>query len=158
MVDEQNIDRYEIEKSADGIRFNLAGQVAAENRSEYAWFDDKPATGINYYRIRVIENATGSHYTNIVSVNIKGSEGSMKVYPNPAKGGMIGLQWNNQPSGVYSIQLFNSGGKKLLSKTITHPGGSMFENIYLPKGSSKGVFYLSVYGNNTQQVLPIVVQ
>jgi hypothetical protein len=158
VADEQNIDRYEIEKSTDGTHFKVAGEVAANNSSEYTWFDNNPANGNNYYRIRVIENSNGIHYTNIVVVNIENNASSMRVYPNPAKESMIGLQWNNQPKGVYTIQLFNSGGKQLLSKTITHSGGSASENIYLPKGMSKGVFYLVVIGNNKKEILPVIVQ
>jgi hypothetical protein len=158
VVDEQNIVRYEIEKSTDGAHFKVAGDVAANNSAEYTWFDATPAIGNNYYRIKIVEKSNSSHYTRIVVVNMESNTSSMRIYPNPAKGNMISLQWTNQPKGVYTIQLFSSEGKQLLSKTIDHPGGSSSENLYLPKAVSKGVFYLVVRGNHSKQVLPVIVK
>lgn len=88
---EKSIDRYEVEKSADGSRFEKAGTINASSSAltkTYSWFDATPVNGENFYRIKVIEKAGNITYTKIVKVGF-GNGSSITVYPNPVKGNTL---------------------------------------------------------------------
>lgn len=56
---EKNLSHYRIEKSKDGIHFNLLAKVPSENslyEKLYVLTDDNPYEGISYYRLVVVNN------------------------------------------------------------------------------------------------------
>ncbi|MBC7507197.1 MAG: hypothetical protein H7320_00380, partial [Ferruginibacter sp.] len=71
---EINMDKYEVERSIDGQVFTVAGALPAQGTStsvnDYSWFDSKPATGYNYYRIRSVSKDGTLQYSQVVRVLI----------------------------------------------------------------------------------------
>ena len=47
---EQDILRYEIERSADGRNFDKAGSIVASNSNAYSWLDISALPAMTYYR------------------------------------------------------------------------------------------------------------
>lgn len=84
---EKNTDYFELERSADGITFTPIGKLngAGESQSPltYHFEDIQPLQGINYYRLRMVDNDGGYEYTDVVS-ELFLAEGDAMVYPNPA--------------------------------------------------------------------------
>jgi hypothetical protein len=72
------------------------------------------------------------------------SNATISIYPNPVKNGIINLQMTNQPAGNYRIRLFNKLGQVIISKQISHPGGTGIELIQLNKFVAKGIYQLEV--------------
>ncbi|MEP7110152.1 MAG: SprB repeat-containing protein, partial [Ferruginibacter sp.] len=158
---ELNIRQYEVQKSYDGRNFTVvntqsvtgAGAAAAI----YNWLDIHAVAGDNFYRIRSIDrDGTGAN-SKVVSVNIESVEGGMEVYPNPATGGVIGLQLNNMAPGKYKIRLLNHLGQLLLIKDIYHAGGSASEKIKLSKGIVKGIYDLEIINPDKRTTVISVV-
>lgn len=53
---EQQADQFVVERSPDGQRFEPIGSVKAQNvPSEYAFDDDRPLMGDNFYRLRMVD-------------------------------------------------------------------------------------------------------
>ena len=80
---EQNIENYEIEYSADASRFVQAGTVTADNSNKYLYkFSD--ATGRQlYFRIKVIEKNGQFSYSRVISIiPVRNKVFSFWVYPN----------------------------------------------------------------------------
>lgn len=128
---ENNIQQYEIEKSADGINFLQTGVVSAFNKRgvSYEWTDEDPFEGNNYYRIRSVSRDGKINYTPTVKVVMAKATSSISVYPNPVTDGSIHLKFNNQPLGIYTIRLFNSLGQQILSYKITLAQPSREESV-----------------------------
>ena len=156
---ESNIDRYEIERSQNGQQFIKLGSVQAKGNSSvvinYNLFDPNPFSGVNFYRIKIIEAGKGT-YSQVLKVNINNSSvNRITIYPNPIKGNSIALQMNLQ-KGIYTITLTNKLGQQIVTKEIEHAGGSATENIELPKALPGGVYQLRLLGgdvNITRQVI-----
>lgn len=80
---EVNLDRYEIQRSIDGVNFQTLGTVKANNISgvfNYSFTDKSPSFGANYYRILSRDLDGSSALSKIEAVNF-GS--AVSVYPNP---------------------------------------------------------------------------
>lgn len=118
---ESSVEQYEIEKSGDGINFLKTGIVSPTNKGavNYEWTDEHPFEGNNYYRIRSVSLDGKINYTTIVKVVMEKINANISVYSNPVTDGTIHLQFKNQPSGIYTIRLFNSLGQLILSDKIT---------------------------------------
>lgn len=85
---EQNSDYFEVERSVDGLSFITIGNVAAAGFStteiDYAFNDDAPVAGINYYRLRMVDLDGTFTYSNTIAINVRQQENSVSVFPNPA--------------------------------------------------------------------------
>ncbi len=155
---EINIDRYEVERSRDGLQFSKQGTVNARNSStvaNYKLFDPLPLIGDNFYRIKIIE-AGQPTYSEVLRVKIsKGSVNVVTIYPNPINESNITLQLNLE-KGNYTLKLTNEMGQQVLTKTIAHAGGSAVESMVAAKALPAGVYQLRIVGEGidiTRQVI-----
>ena len=78
-----NVIRYELEKSIDGERFSYITAIAAtmETRNQYSIRDNNLTDGINYYRLKIIDNNGKFYYTKPVSVDKNISTATFKIMP-----------------------------------------------------------------------------
>ncbi|MEI9943352.1 MAG: GEVED domain-containing protein [Chitinophagaceae bacterium] len=86
---EQNSAYFKIEHSKDGMHFNPIGMVAAAGNSnsphDYHFTHNDPATGANYYRLKIMDVNGEFVYSAIRVLNIGNAGSVIIVYPNPAK-------------------------------------------------------------------------
>jgi hypothetical protein len=143
---EQNLKIYEVQVSPDGTNYESAYTVQANNLpiSNYSWLDVTPYKGYNYFRIRSTDLNGKVVYSKVVTVLVPDANATISIYPNPVKNGIINLQMTNQPAGNYGIRLFNKLGQVIISKQISHPGGTGTELIQLNKFVAKGIYQLEV--------------
>ena len=141
---EINISTYDVEKSIDGLHFTTASNIIATGNNvqtniTYAWVDNNPAQGDNYYRIKSISKDGNYQYSKIVKVNMGKISIGFLVYPNPVKGNTFGLQLKNVPTGIYNTRLINSLGQVIATNTIYYVGGTSTHAIspktILPNGT-----------------------
>ena len=91
---EFNSDKFIIERSADAVSFEYIGEVDAAGNSSvelaYNFTDGSPIQGINYYRLKQIDNDGSFEYSNVIAVRVQGEQFSkpsiVNIYPNPTNG------------------------------------------------------------------------
>ncbi|SDE74246.1 Por secretion system C-terminal sorting domain-containing protein [Dyadobacter soli] len=84
--EETNSDRFDIQRSANGKDWKVIGSVKSEGESKvtrpYSFIDVKPITGINLYRLKMIDRDSTFAFSSIKNVRfdnlIAGS-----IFPNP---------------------------------------------------------------------------
>ncbi len=83
---ELNTSQFSIQQSTDGISFKEIGIVKAigSGGNIYDFTDNKPANGINYYRLQSVDKDGSSSYSKVVGVNF-GNKQSFSIIPNPAR-------------------------------------------------------------------------
>jgi trimeric autotransporter adhesin len=88
-VNEVNNNRFVIERSADGVKFEAIDSVGGKNQlteNYYSSVDKSPFSGMNYYRLKQVDNDGKISYSNIVAVKIGSvTKADVLMYPNPAK-------------------------------------------------------------------------
>jgi hypothetical protein len=146
VINEKNMDGYEVERSFDGVSFTKQETVAAENAgtSDYNWVDKNVMPGTYYYRIRSVDNAGKVNYTEKVRVVIGNGKPVITIYPNPIKDGIINLRFINQPAGKYGIRMMNQLGQVIVSRQVERMGGSNTEPITWDYKLAHGVYQLEV--------------
>lgn len=115
---EINNDRFEIERSNDGITFSKIGQVAGAGNSNihisYQWYDNSPLKGNNFYRLKQVDIDGKFTHSPVRLVNFK--EGNYFIISsNPTNGTDIKLSTNLFPA---TLSVFDAGGRKLKEVNI----------------------------------------
>jgi len=81
-------DYFAIERSVDGLNFEMIGKQAGAGNSvtrlEYSFNDQNPIKGISYYRLKQVDFGGKFTYSEICSVSNSG-DGGVSFYPNPVK-------------------------------------------------------------------------
>jgi hypothetical protein len=85
-VAEQNVVRYEIEKSNDAISFSTIVTIAGkgDGTNDYTFSETQALTGTSYYRVKQIDIDGRSSYSSIITLRNK-NQHPISIYPNPAK-------------------------------------------------------------------------
>lgn len=116
---EQNNDRYEIETSKNGIDFYRIGTVSSHGNAVtnqyYAFTDNLPAAGANYYRLKQVDIDGHFTYSNVVLL-IFGKNGLkfFTLYPVPA-GDKLTMALS-RPATELSITVYTIEGKRVFTE------------------------------------------
>ncbi|MFT3946301.1 MAG: zinc-dependent metalloprotease [Agriterribacter sp.] len=98
-ITEVNNDHFEVEKSSDGLHFEIIGRVKGRGNSNsntiaaYEYVDvnvNSAGTGKVYYRIKQVDTDGNQSYSKIVFVTLSnGSTAKPSIYPVPANANII---------------------------------------------------------------------
>jgi hypothetical protein len=70
---EKNTAYFAIEQSATGANFQTIGEVKAKGTTStpqyYGFIDNNPFKGVNYYRLKIVDNDNQFDYSKIISIN-----------------------------------------------------------------------------------------
>lgn len=160
---ELNIDRYEVEKSTNGIDFVKMSSVASaklNGSSTYSSMDETPATGNNFYRVKSIDRDGSKKLSPVVKMsNNKNTDRNIAIYPNPIRGNTINLRFTNQPAGIYQVRLFNNSGQVVYTGRLSINSNNITQTIYTGKKLTAGIYQLETKApDNTANVQQAIVQ
>lgn len=159
VADESNIERYVVERSADGKNFTRIGIVAAVNAvysHNYSFTDASPLSGTNYYRLRIEETTGIARYSSIVSLRSKNvTSQQVSVYPNPVKNNTLQFE-ATLPAGSYKLKIVNSAGMAVMSGVYQHGGGTIVHALPVSQNISNGVYHLVISNNKLRATTTFV--
>jgi Secretion system C-terminal sorting domain/SprB repeat len=118
--EEKGVKEYIVERSIskDGD-FKKAGTVIAKNNNApsnyYIFQDSRPEIGMNYYRLRIVDEKGKSAYSNIVILNW--SSKGVRFYPNPARD-VLNIEVNSTLNQDIKFSLYNVSGQLMQEKTV----------------------------------------
>ncbi len=120
-TNEINNKNFIVEKSSNGVEFYSLDSVIAKNQStinEYFVNDKNPFNGINYYRLKQIDNNGKYSYSKVSSINITKSEiNAFSIYPNPIDN-LVNLNINSNKSEFATILITDLYGRIVSSNKI----------------------------------------
>ena len=156
---EQNSDHFEVQRSADGTTYQQIGTVQARGNSsvpaKYNFTDNNPVTGINYYRLKMVDKDGRFDFSNIVVIRVNGNR-QVSTWPNPFTDKLnIAMQ---------------SGYKTTLTVRITETSGKLVRTCFyeVQKGSNqfaisglqplqKGIYFIQVSDGNGTVYAPLTL-
>jgi hypothetical protein len=149
--------KYEIEKSADAIRFSTVGTepvlFTSSPSINYSWTDNVPVTTTIYYRIKSTNKDGFSIHSNIVKVS-PGKSVAFSIYPNPVNGKKINFKLTNA-QGNYSLTIYDMQGRRIFAQLVPVNSASFAGDIQLPLTLSTGSYQVVLESGYTrlQQLL-----
>lgn len=134
---EINNSYFSIERSADGINFNLLGTVNGAGNSEvlkeYSFTDHYPLPGKNYYRlsqtnIDLHKEYLGTKRVDINTINV------FEARTITTTGNKLVLDITTAESGVYHLRIYDVTGKERKHETLSIQQGNTRKEIVLTAG------------------------
>lgn len=115
---EKNNKMFEVERSADGIKFSKLGEVNGAGNSsietKYQFVDRTPANGHNIYRIRQVDFDGKSTLSSTANVKLDCNTESISIYPNPTEG----LVYVKGLTNKGTINVYNVVGQLVITKKV----------------------------------------
>lgn len=111
---EINSSFFEIQRSQNAKDWTEIGQIAASGESssvrDYSFQDEKPLSGNNYYRLKMIDKDQTYAFSGIRNVRFAGSS-DISFYPNPVMGQLtIKTKGGEQ---IKNVQIVNANGQNV---------------------------------------------
>jgi len=98
---EQDVIKYEIQRSTNGRDFVKVGLVNATGNSAYTFIDNQPAAGINFYRVKNLDIDGRFKFTNLARINLSKII-SLAAYPLPVMD-VVNIEHGNALKGLLTI-------------------------------------------------------
>ncbi|MBC7902851.1 MAG: T9SS type A sorting domain-containing protein [Gemmatimonadaceae bacterium] len=132
---EVDFDRFIVERSSDALYFQSIGSVTGNKgtgKSDYFFNDKYPASGVNYYRLKLADRNGDHTYSSVKSVTFERIQ-IFSVYPNPV---VNSLFVQVAPGEVIkSVNLFAIDGKRINVKAVVNGSRATVPMTPLKKGS-----------------------
>jgi hypothetical protein len=118
---EQNTNRFEIQRSKDGINFQTIGEVTASGNSAetkiYQFIDSSPFIGLNYYRLNLINTDGSTELSNIVVLERNGNGKGYSFFPNPVQDEVF-YQFNSAVEETIQLEILDVLGRVITTKLV----------------------------------------
>jgi hypothetical protein len=110
---------WDIERSADGRQWQAlgfrAGHGTTSEPQAYSFTDEQPLPDRNYYRLRQSDHDGKYEYSEVVQVVMSGiGEQTGAFYPNPARSGLVNLDYYAEKEGDLSVSVFDALGRLMI--------------------------------------------
>ena len=141
-AEEDNIARYEVERSVDGSSWRVIGQVeSAENPAivnNYSYIDKDRSGSIVYYRIKQLDKDGHFTYTSVKNIRLQASF-LIDVKISTVSQNIV-VAFSQQLKETIVLSLISLSGQVVAQQTYFQPG----EYIIFKKDSFKGTYILSI--------------
>jgi hypothetical protein len=140
-ADEENFDRFELERSMntrDWLKVGTVhGNATMRVDAAYTFTDQLPVNGVNYYRLKMIDKDEQFEYSNIVVVSVATAQAQIKVYPNPASS-VLHISTIHAGTNQF-VEMINTSGQVVLSRKFLSAGNVIALNVGAVR---KGLYHL----------------
>ncbi len=161
---EVNVKHFAIERSFNAIDFKEVGSVNAVNGSRqtnYSYNDNDPlaikSAGKIFYRLRMVDIDGKFSYSNVAVVNSVGANGSITIYPNPAKGAQLYFELEEQIPSIAQVSIEDVSGRVYSKQTFVQANSNQQLSVDI-KQLSNGVYLLKVETGKKSVIKQFVVQ
>jgi hypothetical protein len=113
-ANEQSNSHFIVERSSDGKTFVELGQLKGSGTNSssnlYTFTDEKPATGVNYYRLKDVDLSQIEHISRTVALTFSEKE-TLNIFPNPTNQSSVTVAYNTESKGEVLIEWIDVLGR-----------------------------------------------
>ncbi len=156
-LDQQNFNRYEIERGSDGKHFGKVGIVKSNgsDKGDYTFIDSNASAAgdLLYYRLKMIDHDSTYAFSRIRSVRFSNAAANASVTPTVVlQGENIQVKLTGSRERT-EVQLISLSGVVYGRKFISGDQSTEFTSGDLPSGT----YLVRINGENWQRVTKIVI-
>jgi hypothetical protein len=152
-ANENQVSKFEVERSDDGSSFEKIGTLVAQNSqaNSYEWIDANPLSGNNYYRLSMVDIDGASTYSKVVVAGIATNTKAVKIYAGATAARAFTVEVGSEaPKGNYNVGVYNMSGAMIYRRQWQQSGSASTQAIVLPSTVTAGV-YTIIVNNGTQR-------
>jgi hypothetical protein len=140
---ERNVERFDLQRSSDGVRWLSIHEQAAtgfsETRSDYRYTDTRPLPGVDYYRLRSVDFDGAENFSPTLAVRYGDTPAQALMYPSPARGSVsFRLEKELRENAAYA-HIFDPLGRLALTLRLPEPGQ---DQPLLLDGLATGLYFV----------------
>lgn len=159
---EQNNERFEIESSADGIKWKTIATVKGSGTSSeshtYQAYDNSPVNGLNFYRIKQYDFDGNSHVSAIKTLKMYVSNRALiTVSPNPSRSG-INFRIASQAAMDIEAVLTTINGITVHREVINNVQPNSATKLNLKQQPSPGIYILKLKGEGLSESIKVIIE
>lgn len=157
IVNEFNLDRFDLEYSINGTTFSKLTSVSyQQDVSLYGYTHSKP-TLKNFYRLKMIDLDGRFFYSKILSVQKNSATNKVVlIYPNPAYNDLTLRIFNDRIEKVI-INIIDNSGRVVINKIFTLPSGQNYISIEEIDKLPPSVYIVKVISQSVNVVEKLIV-
>ncbi|HEX5636167.1 MAG TPA: T9SS type A sorting domain-containing protein, partial [Gammaproteobacteria bacterium] len=151
---ELNTDQFLVERSIDGRNFTVVGTVDAKNQPGFNLYNHIDA-GVNtlaasmvYYRLKQTDIDSRFTYSRIIALQLD-KQNKLLLYPNPATDQLM-ITLSAERAEKVQVRIVDNAGRVLRQQQWNSIAGSVTMPLEV-SSLAKGMYYLEVKGENTDQ-------
>ena len=156
-ANEVNNDHFMVEKSLDGTKYETLGKVSStakgNQKQSYSFSDERPNSGITYYRLKQIGTDGSETYSQVISITRKDEKFAIhNFFPSPAVQSMT-LEFESVATAPVEARIIDSYGRMLKNFRIESVrNGINYFQIDELSDLSQGMYFLQL-SNGSEQIL-----
>jgi hypothetical protein len=153
-IQENNTHEFVLERSTDGLHYETIGSVPASGNTnaitKYQYTDKQMATGVNYYRIKTVDNDGKYLLSPVRTLNNSDNGFTISLLPNPATKGTV---YVNTSINCNRIEVRDAIGQ--LIKIVNVKGTYNPLNV---QDLKKGMYFITIVTDNGSKVDKLFVE
>jgi hypothetical protein len=153
---ETNNDFYTVERSLDGIHFevvtNIPGAGTSSDINNYYAVDQHPYSGVSYYRLKQTDFNDHSEHFDIVPVQILSTLSNVSVFPNPTKEELTISFSSIEKRKEYVLTIYSVVGQ-IVHKQLFFSEQGFNQVKFNTSGLPIGMYFLAVGSGDEHQKL-----
>lgn len=156
-LSEKDNDHFEIERGLDAEHFVGIGEVngagTSYERTKYQFVDSAPLDGLNYYRLKLVDDLGNASYTQIQSIYFESKDIDLEVYPNPASNSL--QLKTDQLVDAVDLRIFDATGKVLFEKQFKEGQWTGYTSLDI-HSLAAGIYVLDLHTSNRKAIVRFV--
>jgi Secretion system C-terminal sorting domain len=162
-TNEKNNSHFNVQRSLNGTDFVKIGKVTgagnAVSTTSYAYTDVNIPKSKIFYRLEQVDADGSITLSQVVVVNNEKEQiASLAVFPNPVKGNLITLSFENMPVGKYYISLIAINGAILYQRTFDHLTPTAITQLYLDNKPAPGSYMLRINNGSETKNQKLIIE
>ena len=149
ITSEINAKGYEVERSSgNSSTFAAIDKVAATGKSNYTSIDANPLSGVNYYRLKMVDNDGHFKYSDVRSVLFDGKALVFDIFPNPVVSNKLNVHLQQYSyEGKAQAIIKDMLGRSVQTTAVNLVKGNNQLPIVL-NGLNSGSYFVTVHTSN----------
>ncbi len=160
VTEEQQLSRYELERSDDGLSYRKVATKQAANSTIMIMYSHHDPVGIGaseyYYRLKTVDNDGSFTYSSVIYIRTAGKT-TISVMNNPFRD-MIVLQYTIAANQKISMGIYNAGGALLRKQEYNATAGSGVYSVFGFENFPRGLYFLKAESGEFTQTFKLVKQ
>jgi hypothetical protein len=156
-----NFSHFVIERSSDGAHYTSLGQVQASTAAtlslQYSFTDIAPASGSNYYRLKLVDADGTYQYSGIITIRTNVQGFNVSASPNPFTDN-ITVTIESATDETVLLRVFNNDGKLVWRKSTSVSAGTNVQYFSELQALPKGIYYIKVNKQSSEASLKLIKQ
>jgi hypothetical protein len=149
-------DKFEIERSTDGSRYQsiaiIAGKGNSSNQYTYTNLFTAP---VLYYRLKITAASEKISHSQVLVFKAGTMQKDIRLLKNPIDNILL-LEATTTTAGRWQLLLTDLNGKKIMEQALPVNTGTNMLSIALPPNMARGIYLLQVEGENMKRSFRVV--